>query len=335
MKAALAPILEEIPEGVLHAALPTPFPVGPVNCWVFAERPVTVVDPGMLIPESMRMVEDLLASAGLRPADVDQVVVTHGHPDHFGAAAWLADLAAAPILCGHAERSKLVHLYGSHDRSQLRSLLHDFGIPEEIREAIPAMLESVGAIVQKPSDDQVVGVDDGETLDVGGFEASAVITPGHAAGHLSLWMPQSGVLVSGDHLLPRITPNPLIEPDPDDPLGRRRSLVEYLESLDRFIAFDPSAVLPGHGEAFTDVGALAASMRAHHATRAAEIGAVVGELGRPTAYDLTRTIFPHLEGFAVMLGISEVVGHLDLLLADGRVREVDGSPRRYVVGNGG
>ena len=329
MKAALAPLLEEIPDGVLHAALPTPFPVGPVNCWVFAERPVTVVDPGMLIPDSMRMVEDLLASAGLRLADVDQVVVTHGHPDHFGAAAWLADAARAPILCGHAERSKLVHLYGRHDRSQLRALLSDFGIPEELREAIPAMFETVGELIQKPTDDQVVGVDDGEILAVGGFEAAAIVTPGHAAGHLSLWMPESGVLVSGDHLLPRITPNPLIEPDPDDPLGRRRSLVEYLESLERFIALDPPSVLPGHGEAFTDVTALATATRAHHVSRATEIGALVADLGQPTAYDLTRTMFPHLEGFAVMLGISEVVGHLDLLFADGRVTEVDDTPRRY------
>jgi glyoxylase-like metal-dependent hydrolase (beta-lactamase superfamily II) len=191
------------------------------------------------------------------------------------------------------------------------------------------MFEAVADLVQKPRDDQVVGVGDDERLDIGGLQASAIITPGHAAGHLSLWMAGSGVLVSGDHLLPRITPNPLIEPDADDPLGRRRSLVEYLDSLERFIALDPPSVLPGHGEAFTDVAALAASMRAHHVTRATEIGAVVGELGRPTAYDLTRRIFPHLEGFAVMLGISEVVGHLDLLLADGRVSEVEGSPRRY------
>jgi glyoxylase-like metal-dependent hydrolase (beta-lactamase superfamily II) len=328
-------LLEKLPEGVLHAALPTPFPVGPVNCWVFAERPVTVVDPGMLIPDSMRMVEDLLASVGLRPADVDQVVVTHGHPDHFGAAAWLADTARAPILCGHAERSKLIHLYGQHDRAQLRALLHDFGIPEEIRDAIPAMFEAVTDLVQKPRDDQVVGVDDDERLDIGGFQASAIITPGHAAGHLSLWLPDARALVSGDHLLPRITPNPLIEPDADDPLGRRRSLVEYLDSLERFVALDPPAVLPGHGEAFTDVAALAVSMRAHHVTRATEIGTLVAELGRPTAYQLTRALFPHLEGFAVMLGISEIVGHIDLLLADGRVTEVDGSPRRYVVGNGG
>src|SRR5690606_18624887 len=80
----LAPVIDHLPAGIVHVALPTPFPVGPVNCYVLLDDPVTVVDPGMLWADSTELLEAALAAHGRTLADVAQVLITHGHPDHFG-----------------------------------------------------------------------------------------------------------------------------------------------------------------------------------------------------------------------------------------------------------
>lgn len=94
--------------GLRLAELPLPFPVEPVNAWIFVNRPVTVVDPGMFFDESTERLEAALAEAGLTTASVDQIVVTHADPDHFGAAVWLSRKADAPIICGAPEAAKLL-----------------------------------------------------------------------------------------------------------------------------------------------------------------------------------------------------------------------------------
>ncbi len=323
MTESLAPLAESLPGDVLHAELPTPFPVGPVNCWLFPATPVTLVDPGMVWDDSVPRVEKLLAEAGLHLADVERIVVTHGHPDHFGLAGTLARTSGARILCGAEERPKLL---SSYDRPRFQDLLSTLGIPAEMRASWPELYAGMRDLIDTPDEDALIDVADGELLSLGNRLFNAHVTPGHATGHLSLFEAETGVLVSGDHLLPRITPNPVLEPD--NVTGeRRRSLVEYLDSLDRFVALDPTVILPGHGPAFHDVGALVANMRIHHDRRAERVLELVRELGEPTPFDLASAMFPNLEGFGVMLGVSEAVGHLDLLVDDGVVTEHDDGNR--------
>lgn len=326
MTEMLVPAISELPHGVVRTALPTPFPVGDVNCYLVLGSPVTVVDPGMIWQASTDRIEAFLAEAGLRVADVEAVVVTHGHPDHFGAAGWLADAADAPILCGRAELAKLSSDFG---RLRATPLATTLGIPDELTVGFGRFYEVVKDLTAPIDAGRLQPVDDGDQLELGSGTWVAHVTPGHAAGHLSLHDADGAVLISGDHLLGHITPNPVIEPDVDLPGGRRRSLVEYLESLDRFVQMDPNLVLPGHGDAFADVPALVEITRSHHADRATEVLAHVERLGTPTAFELAVALFPHLEGFSHMLGVSEVLGHLDLLEDDGRVVQIDGPTIRY------
>ena len=113
------------------------------------------------------------------------------------------------------------------------------------------------------------------------------------------------------------------------PEGRRRSLVEYLASLERFVRIDPLVVLPGHGPRFQDVPTLTEAMRHHHDSRADEILDAVRRLGNATPYELSGELFPHIRDFSIMLGVSEVVGHLDLLEDDGKLVRSDAVPHRY------
>lgn len=324
----LVPGVHKLPVGTRHIELPTPFPVGPVNCYLLTGSPVTVIDPGMLFGDTVSTLAAAITSAGLELGDIEVVVVTHGHPDHFGAAGWLAEQAGASIITGRAELPKLLE---TRDRDQLYRLIRTFGIPDDDLAAFPTFYAAVKEWIHDIDPVTVSPVDDGETLELGGRIFDAIVTPGHAAGHLSLWDPVDSVLFSGDHLLPSITPNPLVELDEDSDLLRRRSLVEYLASLDRFVALRPNVVLPGHGPAFSDVAGLVERTRAHHENRAEDLVRHVADLGEPTAYELSRAMFPHIDGFEVMLSISEVLGHIDLLIERGAITQSGDEPIRYAA----
>jgi glyoxylase-like metal-dependent hydrolase (beta-lactamase superfamily II) len=325
MPEPLATLVESMPEGVRVAALPTPFAVGDVNCYLLPEPPVTVVDPGMLFGESQARLERLVQSEGLSLDEIDQIVVTHGHPDHFGAAAWLADESGAPIITGRHEVRKLTL---SYERGpEYRVVLAQLGLPAEALELFPRFLEQVATLVRPADADGVRVIDDGDALEAGGREYVAHVTPGHAASHVSLWDGSS--LLSGDHLLPRISPNPFLELAEGEIPDRRRSLIEYLDSLDRFVAMDPARVLPGHGEPFTRVDRWAQRVRAHHQVRSTEIRSLVAAQSGQSAYELTQVLFPHLRGFEIMLGVSETVGHLDLLEARGELLRLGDEPQRW------
>ena len=325
--APLAPIVDVLPGWMRHVHVPTPFPVGPVNCYVLDEDPMTVVDPGMDWADNLEVLRSAIEAGGRSVEEVAQVVVTHGHPDHFGAAGWLADQADAVVVCGRPEWPKLS---GVVDRTPMANLVAKLGIPERLRDVFKAFYEGVRELTHPIDADRVVLLDDGDAIDAGGRRWDAHVTPGHSVGHLSLFQAEERVLLSGDHLLACITPNPTLEPD-DGPEGRRRSLVEYLASLDRFVRMDPLLVLPGHGPWFRDVPTLTGAMQHHHEDRCQEILDVLGSGGEQTPFELAGRLFPHVQDFSVMLAVSEVVGHLDVLLDADRVTRDEAGPLRYQV----
>ena len=325
MASVLPPFVEALPDGVSRAHLPTPFHVGPVNCYVLVDPPVTVIDPGTLQPGSIDELAAVLGSSGLGFGDVEQVVVTHAHPDHFGAAAAIAARSGARIVCGLAERAGLL---GPSDPQRRRELLLRLGVPEATGRSLVAVADAMLERLVGWADPSIVmGVRDGDLLAAGGRQFVCVVSPGHAEGHLSLWDPAARVLFSGDHLLGRIIPVPSLEHG--DEAGRRHSLVEYLAGLPRFVAFDPTVVLPGHGRAFTDMAVLDARLRAHSRQRADDIAAILAR--RPaTPFEVARRLQWHPEGARLLVGLAHVQGHLDVLQEAGRViPATDGDVARY------
>ena len=224
-------VINQIPADIDHLPLPTPFPVGPVNAYLLLGDPLTIVDPGMVWDDTTDQIAARLQTHGHTVVDIAEVVVTHGHPDHFGAAGWIAASSDAVVVAGRAEAPKLL---GGFDRTHLGGMVADLGIPDEVRASFSSVWDVVRGMTHPIDPDRLWLVDDGDTLNTGGRTWQAHVTPGHTVGHLSLYDPTDRTLLSGDHLLACITPNPVLEPDTDTPHGRRRSLIEYLDSLERF-----------------------------------------------------------------------------------------------------
>lgn len=298
--------------------VPTPYAVGPANVYVFTSDPITLFDCGPNTPATENALMLGLAAIGLAPEQIARIAISHAHPDHYGLAPRLRDLSGAQILVGERDLPKLV------DRSMLVAtgrLLLQAGMPMDELMAIGERERKLGADI-RPLVEEAGPLRGGDRLAFEGFELDILHLPGHTAGHMCLYHPDSGVLFSGDTLLLDISPNPLIEPDPMDPSERRRSLIEYLESLDKLSTLPLTTVFPGHGPPIEDPRAVIEEIRSHHRRRTETLAGMLDDGGK-SAWQLANELFPRLEGFDNFLAVSEVVAHIDLLVDQGLAEPVE------------
>jgi glyoxylase-like metal-dependent hydrolase (beta-lactamase superfamily II) len=299
---------------VLRIPLPTPFAVGDVNTYLIKTDPPTLIDTGTATLPAENGLKLAFANEGFFIESLRRVVVTHAHPDHYGLAPKICEASGADIYVGEEEVEKV---QSATMWFELGHILVEAGIPYEMI----LEMKKYAPIARKihPKLENVKPLADGEALEFDGFSLITYHFPGHTGGHICLYEPETGTLFSGDTLLPTITPNPLLEADPDEPGGRRKSLVQYMESLSKLEKMDLRLVYPGHGDPITDAPALITSYRAHHEKRSNRIAAMVADEGK-TAFQIAAEMYPDRGIDDQFLATSEILAHMDILIEQGRVR---------------
>jgi glyoxylase-like metal-dependent hydrolase (beta-lactamase superfamily II) len=307
--------MEQLP--VTRIPLPTPFAVGDVNVYLIRAEPLTIVDAGTATTDAENALRLALASQGVFIEALRRVVVTHAHPDHFGLAPRLREASGAQIFAGEIELPKMRS--GAMWWELGRLLLEKAGIPYEV---LMEMAQEAPAMRKiHPEITDAIPLAEGDVLEFEGFGLRVHTMPGHTGGHICLHEPRTATLFAGDTLLPTITPNPLMEVDPSTPTGRRRSLVEFMASLERLEAMELRLVYPGHGEPIADAKALIRSYREHHARRGDRIAALLTPGGR-TAFQLANEMYPDRDLADRFLAVSEILAHLDVLIEDQRAEAI-------------
>jgi glyoxylase-like metal-dependent hydrolase (beta-lactamase superfamily II) len=325
----VAPDPPRLPADIVPIPLPTPFPIGDVNAYLLKGDPLTLVDPGPKTDEAWRALVEGLRQQRTRPEDIELIVLTHQHEDHAGLAAALADASAAPIA-GVPQLAGLLRDYDAsmdiEDRFMSATMLRH-GVDAAAAESLMAMFRGFRRFIRSAEIGDVI--DEGSRISAGGRELVVLRAPGHSPTDTLFFSEPDGVLIGGDHLLERISSNPIAhwpiddrEPEESCTAGdRRRPLTEYIASSERTRELDVSIVLPGHGRPFAGHRQLIGRRIAMHEDRARAIldtmdGAVsAAELGHRLWRDA-----PSSEGYLVL---SEVLGHLDLLEATGEIRRLE------------
>jgi glyoxylase-like metal-dependent hydrolase (beta-lactamase superfamily II) len=295
---------------IILISLPTPYPVGPVHVYLLPGPPRTLVDCGPKTPEARAALEAGLAAAGVGLARVERLILTHGHVDHFGLAAAVAAASGCRVYAHQAEIPKL-----ALDRSfvePMRALLTEAGFPDGTGDRLLGMLRRYRDQLEPVTPTDLVA--DGDRLPLADGDLTVLHTPGHAQGHICLW--DGEALVAGDLLLEEISPNPIVEFGAD---GRRlRTLPALVRSLERIAALNPPIAYPGHGDPVARPAARAREVIRHHEEREVRLARMLAE--RPwTLREIAAAWFPGLEEMNLILGLSEVLGHLDLIEARGRL----------------
>jgi glyoxylase-like metal-dependent hydrolase (beta-lactamase superfamily II) len=319
------------PDDVHRIPLPTPFQIGDVNVWLLRGRPLTLVDAGPLMEETEAELERGLAAHGVAVEDLELIVLTHQHDDHVGLAGELRRRSGAE-LAGTARLAAFLADAGASmdaDDAYALALMRRHGVTERTLQTLDGISRAFRRYVASAPVGRIL--EDGGELVAGGRSWRVHERPGHSPTDTVL--AGDGLLIGGDHLLERISSNPIAHAPVGaaDPVAlaasveRPRTLLTYLESLRATAAADRGElVLPGHGEPFRGAAELVAKREEMHERRAEKI---LASLAHPrSAAAIGRDLWRHVPVTQAFLVLSEVLGHLDLLEARGAVavREHDG-----------
>ena len=294
-------------DAIVKVPIPTSFPVGDVNVYVIKGSPLTIVDTGPLSRKALIVLSDSLSSLGYSIQDVEQIILTHSHVDHFGLASIVKNKSGARVYTHPEDRRDVEEFYDEQKR-KYREGLSKSGVPRKIIENVANFIRAHAEPVKvdRPlTDGDVVRVDDSVF--------KVVHTPGHTPGSISLFEESKGVLISGDTLLKEITPNAVSVAKEE-----RGALATYLRTLYKLRDLPVDLVLPGHGDNFTNLKVIVDKYMKHYLGRKSKILRSLSAYPK-NAYQIMTDIFGHLVGMNVFLGISEVFGHLEILMNEGYV----------------
>jgi glyoxylase-like metal-dependent hydrolase (beta-lactamase superfamily II) len=276
-----------------------------------------LVDSGWNTDESFAAFHNTLIKKGISFTEISQILVTHVHPDHYGMAGRIRQLSGATLMMHHLERDFIEPRYVNMEPLlyQTDRMLVTNGVPEpEMVRMRDATLGLESFIVPTQPDKLL---HDGDTVTTGDFTFKVLWTPGHSSGHICLYEPAKKILLSGDHILPKITPNIGVHPQSiENPLGR------YLQSLQEIRKLDVALTLPGHDQPFTNLRERIDEITHHHEIRNQEILEAIGT-DRRTAYYAARKIpwgnngvWNDLPDFHKRMAVFETLAHLEMMAAD-------------------
>jgi glyoxylase-like metal-dependent hydrolase (beta-lactamase superfamily II) len=302
--------------------------LGGVNVYVLGTGPITLIDTGPNFPGSYEYLKAGLKQSGYEAGDIERIMITHGHLDHFGLAASLRRDAGHSIPCFiHKEDVSRVISKTYHKeiwKEYSDQLMAMVGMPQGEVTKIKEQFFSFDSFCDPIAD--VIPMDEGDRFKGDEFEVRLIHTPGHSPGACCLYEPQQRILFSGDHILKHITPNPIMEIDRNrlrDP--HYQSLGAYLNSLEKLTSLDARFVFPGHGEYIEDLPGVISTYRIHHRQRMDLVWNALRKESRPLYY-LIGDVFPSVGENEIFLAISEILVHLEILVDHRRVELVDSGP---------
>lgn len=312
--------LTQIAPDLYQLKLPLPFALRIVNVYLLrGSSGWTILDTGINTPEARSVWKSALQTLSMRPSDIEQIVLTHVHPDHFGLAGWLQALAAesgqhVPIRCSPQEQRQMRLVWRGEAQVDFGAWLAENGMEEQAAHTAANSMDDTLAMT-KPHPPTLETIEPGDAVRMGERRFRAMQTEGHSDGHLMFYQEDEQLLLSGDHVLMKITPNiGLWTQTAPDPLGR------YLASLAELQPLPVRLALPGHRASIHDWGGRIEELLVHHAERLQHVLHAM-EAGAETPYAVAQSIFvtSRFSAHEWRFAIAESLSHLEYLRIRGQV----------------
>jgi len=317
-------------QGIHCIPLPTPFGIGPINTYLLDDDPLTLIDTGPNSGLALDALESELAKLGKKIEDLELIIVSHQHMDHLGLTEIIARRSGAPVAALGSLAPCLARYdewMEADDRFAAAVMLRH-GIPEETCLALRSVSRSFRGWGAPATVTQSLA--EGDRLELRDRTLTVHHRPGHSPSDTIFFDSDSGTLFAADHLIASVSSNPLIARPLDAPidksedpaqLARPKSLMIYLESLGQTREMEPiDLILPGHGPGFTDHVELIDERFRLHERRADKLFKLIVERPR-SGYELAQALWGNVAVTQAYLTLSEALGHVDVLISEGRVAE--------------
>jgi glyoxylase-like metal-dependent hydrolase (beta-lactamase superfamily II) len=318
------PPVERLRPGLWSVPVPLPIPLRYVFVYVFeTDRGPFLVDAGWNTDEAYQGLCAGLEHLGSSIGDVQGVMVTHIHADHYGLAGRVREASGAWIALHPADAALIQDRYRdpTHLLERMGTILRSFGAPPEELDQLRSASMPVRPFVDSVEPD--VLMEDGDRPEMPGWDITALWTPGHSPGHLCFWEASNRLMLTGDCVLPRITPNVSYHAQSeDDPLG------DYLRSLKRLAEYDADEALPAHEYRIADHKTRLLEIIDHHEQRFEEVIAAIGA-GHDTVWAITPHMswsrpWPQVPPLIRRQAVGEAAAHVRALEVRGLVRRIPG-----------
>lgn len=333
-EANVLPPVEQVRPGLW--SIPVPIPDNPLRyVLVYALElgggGIALVDAGWNTDEAWQALTAGLDEAGGSVSDVASVLVTHIHPDHYGLAGRVREASGAWIGLHPHDAVALESRYGNTDQllTEMSRVLAYSGVPEDKLPDLAFASMMLKSMVTMAEPD--VLFEDGRRLELPGWDLRTIWTPGHSPGHVCFYSDDRRLLLSGDHVLPRITPNISVHAQQfPNPLG------DYLDSLTKVQALDAEEVLPAHEYRFSDLPGRLEEIRAHHTARLEEIEHVIAAAPGVNAWEITLQLhwsrpWDQIQSFMQRQANGETLAHCVVLELEQRIRREGDAPARFFL----
>jgi glyoxylase-like metal-dependent hydrolase (beta-lactamase superfamily II) len=310
--------------GIHRLSIPTPFMVGRVNAYLIEDSPLTLVDSGPNSAKALDELEQGLEELGHSIEEIELLVISHQHIDHFGLASILARRSGAEVAALGALSPFLAGFGHAADRDDrfAQDLMLRHGIPPDVVTALRSVAASFrgwGAAV-----DVTRPLSDGGELRLRDRTLRVLHRPGHSPSDTLFHDEARGILLAADHLIAHISSNPLLarplEAEGEYTGPRPQALITYMASLEKTREMELELVLPGHGAPITEHAPLIEERFRMHRRRAEKINRLIAAQPR-SAHEIAQELWGNVAVTQAYLTLSEVLGHVDLLLRDDLVVE--------------
>jgi len=313
-------------ENIHQVQLPLPFPLRIVNTYLIRDGSGwTIIDAGLNYPPGQMAWREAFIRYGVDSTTIRRIILTHAHPDHYGMAGWLQDLSGAPVALSAGEAAFAYAQWHTDSRAHetAATFFGAHGMPHDLMTTVAEDIANL-RLMTHPTPVTVTHLPAGEPLTIGNRVFVPIATPGHSDDHLVFYCAEERLLLCGDAVLIKITPN----------VGlwgwtRGNPLAQFLASLDRLAELDVALALPGHGPPITRFHERLEELRIHHAERLTAMERAVG--AGATAYEVCTAVFPlqELTSHQMRFAMAETLAHLEYLAAQGRVEQVEYADGAY------
>lgn len=301
--------------GIYQVTIPLPFRLNHVHCYLTRqEKGWTILDAGLNRPETEKTWQEAFEHHNIKPqTDIDKVILTHYHPDHLGFSSGLQEWTQAPVFMSEKGQFLAQTIWQPSSYEKLYKFFHNHGVPRQLVNQMSDYDKGFQSFIRPPV--QFDTIEEGQKVQLGELTYEAILTGGHAEGHLCFYSQEEKVFLGGDHILRRITPNISYYG-----YGEKNPLQVYIDSLKKLQTLDISIVIPGHGPVFHDAQERILEILHHHEERLEIVLDHVG--GERTAYQVCQSLFHreltlHEQRFAM----GETLAHLYYLVAKGEINK--------------